>query len=230
MKRFTQTLLGVGIFATSLSVQAASISYTFNLPATSSYVPPYPDVATLTITEYSGGLQFTLDPNQDSPGTKTDPSESFIDSLDLAYSGTTLTSGAFTDTNSTNTPIVDFDVSNNPNIDAGYKVTNGTDAGGYLSFRWDQGAGFDFTEISTWTIDGLELSDFSFWFAETNSNKPNPINGIISTSSYQLPNNYQSTTSNWVDGPSAVPIPAAAFLFAPALLGFFGLRRKLSQA
>lgn len=32
--------------------------------------------------------------------------------------------------------------------------------------------------------------------------------------------------------PSAVPIPAAAFLFAPALLGFMGLRRraKLAQA
>ncbi|HEC58049.1 hypothetical protein LCGC14_0867420 [marine sediment metagenome] len=29
---------------------------------------------------------------------------------------------------------------------------------------------------------------------------------------------------------SAVPIPAAAFLFAPALLGFMGLRRKSKQA
>lgn len=29
---------------------------------------------------------------------------------------------------------------------------------------------------------------------------------------------------------SAVPIPAAAFLFAPALLGFLGLRRKAKQA
>ena len=26
--------------------------------------------------------------------------------------------------------------------------------------------------------------------------------------------------------PNAVPVPAAAFLFAPALLGFIGLRRK----
>jgi len=30
--------------------------------------------------------------------------------------------------------------------------------------------------------------------------------------------------------PSAVPIPAALFLFAPALLGFFGLRRKAAVA
>jgi len=30
--------------------------------------------------------------------------------------------------------------------------------------------------------------------------------------------------------PSAVPIPAAAFLFAPALLGFMGLRRKAKNS
>jgi hypothetical protein len=29
---------------------------------------------------------------------------------------------------------------------------------------------------------------------------------------------------------SAVPVPAAAFLFAPALLGFMGLRRKATKA
>jgi hypothetical protein len=32
------------------------------------------------------------------------------------------------------------------------------------------------------------------------------------------------------NAPSAVPIPAAAFLFAPALLGFMGLRRKAKNA
>ncbi|PHS31373.1 MAG: hypothetical protein COA95_06120 [Methylophaga sp.] len=30
--------------------------------------------------------------------------------------------------------------------------------------------------------------------------------------------------------PSAVPVPAAAFLFAPALIGFMGLRRKAKSA
>ena len=29
---------------------------------------------------------------------------------------------------------------------------------------------------------------------------------------------------------NAVPVPAALFLFAPALLGFFGLRRKMQAA
>jgi len=36
--------------------------------------------------------------------------------------------------------------------------------------------------------------------------------------------------ANFAQSPSAVPVPAAAFLFAPALLGFLGLRRKTKSA
>ena len=36
-----------------------------------------------------------------------------------------------------------------------------------------------------------------------------------------------SVLADWKVSPSAVPIPAAAFMFAPALLGFLGLRRKM---
>ncbi len=32
--------------------------------------------------------------------------------------------------------------------------------------------------------------------------------------------------ANYAESPAAVPVPAAAYLFAPALLGFLGLRRK----
>lgn len=35
---------------------------------------------------------------------------------------------------------------------------------------------------------------------------------------------------SWTLTPQAVPIPAAAFMFAPALLGFLGLRRKKRYA
>lgn len=37
-------------------------------------------------------------------------------------------------------------------------------------------------------------------------------------------------TYNWTASVSEVPVPAALFLFAPALLGFLGLRRKASLA
>ena len=36
--------------------------------------------------------------------------------------------------------------------------------------------------------------------------------------------------ASYAQAPSAVPIPAAAFMFAPALLGFLGLRRKAKLA
>lgn len=38
--------------------------------------------------------------------------------------------------------------------------------------------------------------------------------------------NYQSLATIEISNVSAVPVPAAAFLFAPALLGFMGLRRR----
>jgi len=37
---------------------------------------------------------------------------------------------------------------------------------------------------------------------------------------------YENGSNTFEAAPSAVPVPAAAFLFAPALLGFLGLRRK----
>ncbi|OUR64684.1 hypothetical protein A9Q79_05125 [Methylophaga sp. 42_25_T18] len=37
-------------------------------------------------------------------------------------------------------------------------------------------------------------------------------------------------TYGYAKSPSAVPVPAAAFMFAPALLGFLGLRRKAKLA
>ncbi|SFJ77001.1 hypothetical protein [Methylophaga sulfidovorans] len=41
---------------------------------------------------------------------------------------------------------------------------------------------------------------------------------------------YMDLSYNSVAGVSEVPIPAAALMFAPALLGFMGLRRKAKQA
>jgi len=37
---------------------------------------------------------------------------------------------------------------------------------------------------------------------------------------------FETVASNGITIPSAVPVPAALFLFAPALLGFMGFRRK----
>jgi len=50
----------------------------------------------------------------------------------------------------------------------------------------------------------------------------------IDTSSFNFANGEKVATIE-LTNVSAVPVPAAAFLFAPALLGFLGLRRKANK-
>ncbi|PHS32642.1 MAG: hypothetical protein COA95_02490 [Methylophaga sp.] len=50
------------------------------------------------------------------------------------------------------------------------------------------------------------------------------ISGIV----FDSPFNFGSAALRLDTGVSAVPVPAALFLFAPALLGFLGLRRKVT--
>lgn len=72
------------------SQAAAAISFDFTLPATAipSQEPPYPTVATITLTQVAGGVQFTLDPNEASPGWGAG---SFVERLDFVYTGATST-------------------------------------------------------------------------------------------------------------------------------------------
>ena len=68
---------------------AASATFDFNLPAVGSNAvrPPYPTVATLTLVDVAGGVQFTLDPNETSSGFAGDASSEFVERLTLAYRG-----------------------------------------------------------------------------------------------------------------------------------------------
>ena len=63
--------------------------------------------------------------------------------------------------------------------------------------------------------------------------------GLLTGSGFTLQNNFHvledadanvQLVGRITSTPSAVPVPAALFMFAPALLGFFGLRRKTSQS
>jgi hypothetical protein len=64
----------------SATTAAQSVTYFFDLPATgiASINPPYPSVASLTITNVAGGVQFTLDPNESSSGYEGNPTTSFM--------------------------------------------------------------------------------------------------------------------------------------------------------
>lgn len=88
-------------------------------------------------------------------------------------------------------------------------------------FTWDQPTG-TLAKLPTrvqndWlTVTVSNLSAGAHVFATTN----------IALTQWTLDDNQSSVTVNIPPPPSQVPIPAAAALFAPALLGFLGLRRK----
>src|SRR5262245_20673047 len=72
----------------------AATIWTFDLPATGlgSQNPPYPVVATITLTQTAQGVQFVVDPNENSPGFAA---QSFVERLDLVYTGAPLNDASF---------------------------------------------------------------------------------------------------------------------------------------
>ncbi len=67
MKALTAVAVGLVLFVTAGAADADPIVvWEFNLPSTSvaSQSPPYPTVATLTLTQGLTGVEFLLDPNE----------------------------------------------------------------------------------------------------------------------------------------------------------------------
>ena len=185
---------------------ATVLSFSFDLPATAlaSQNPPYPSVATLTLTETADGVQFVLDPNEASAGFG---SSSFVERLDIVYSGDALAGGDFRNDAGV---AGSFSFESNPNnMDAGYAA-----ADSHIVVDFPSGTdNFDPTEMSTWTVLGATLADFAT-SASANS-KPSPIFGVISVSAYSLPG-VTPTPSNWV---AVIPEPGTALLLLAGLAG-----------
>jgi MYXO-CTERM domain-containing protein len=183
----------------------ASSTWSFDLPATGlpSLGGSYATVATITLTQTPDGVQFTLDPNESSPGFRTN---AFIHQLDLVYSGAPLSGSSFR--NDGGVP-ASFGFQSNPHkMDAGYTADGFHIDVDFPSRHRDR---LGPTGSSAWTVLGTTLSDFTGSFA-TAHNKPSAIYGVLSVSGYSLPGAHPCP-SNWV---AAVPEPGTAGL---ALLG-----------
>ena len=247
MKTSIKYLFGMLTVLASMSASAIpTISWSFNLPSTStsSQNPPYPLVATFTLTEVGSNVLFVLDPNELSPGVQPDPENSFVNRINFVYSGRALDATDYTN-------IIASSLAMSPDSHIGvkgvsYKTNPNNMDSSYVSndqhividfVPRNRPNRFGFNDTSSWTIAGVSLADFTGTYATSNSH-PSPTFGIISVSPYSFngasvcgPTGIElcsPSPSNWVTGPvAAIPEPEtyAMLLAGLGLLGFSARRR-----
>ena len=237
----------IALFSASVFAIPTIASWSFNLPSTAipSQNPPYPLVATFTLTQVGSDVLFVLDPNELSPGVQ-DPMTSFVNRIDFAYSGRALTTSDYAGILATSlalspeAQIKTVKYETNPNMDSGYTSNNQHIVIDFVPKNRPNRFGFN--DTSSWTIAGVTLANFTNTYA-TSGPKPSPTFGIISVSSYTFQGvnvcgptgdgPCPANTSNWVTGPvvvAAVPEPEtyAMLLAGLGLLGF-SARRKMKN-
>ncbi len=127
-------------------------------------------------------------------------------------------------------------------VGAGVEISNVADNQATLDIS-DTNLYIDYSNSSTWAtsaFNGFTLTDTfdniaAFTSVSINAatnlvgfdlSRISLLDNVISVNWQGLSFNENTVLSLDINSPSQVPVPAAAFLFAPALLGFLGLRRK----
>lgn len=246
-RRITTRMLGATVLGAAALLPgaafAATATWDFNLPADSAYSPPYPSVATLTMTDISGGVRVTLDPNEASPGYPADLLQSFIERLTIVYNPGATDPAPVTFLNSlgSTAPLQALAYIPPPAGPSALDSSYFAAPYGVLAFDWCSGNGnnkvctLSAAESSTFDLfgTGLDVADFlAPAQGTTNSNMPNPIFGVISVTAYSLPNEFQSTPSNWVAGQlPAIPEPStyALMLAGLGVVTMVARRRRVSS-
>ena len=218
--------IALGLAVLSASAHGAQIVWIFDTPATASGLAVSPSVATLTLEDVSGGVRFTLDPNESNTGWT---SGTYVESVRFIYNpGPALTGGALPTgpapqtigsfTWTAGTPAETFSLPNGTNV-AGYSPIR-------ISVEFPTGNSenrFVTGETSSFTISGVTLANFGTPFAEA-SGKPGPITSVLSL------NSFAGTSSNWV---AMAPVPEpeewAMMIAGLGIVGLIARKRRQSQ-
>lgn len=241
-RRNTRHLLGAAIWSLAALAPSAAlaVSWDFNLPADSAFSPPYPTVATLTITDIAGGVHVTLDPNEASPGYPADLLQSFVERLTIVYNPGVIDPAPITFQNAVGStaPLLSLVYEPPPASPSALDSSYFAAPYGVLAFDWCSGSGnakectLSAAESSTFDLfgTGLDVTDFlPPAQGTTNSNMPSPIFGVISVSAYSLPNDFQSTPSNWVAMQIPEPSTYALMLAGLGAMSMLARRRRFER-
>lgn len=203
------------------AAQAATTTYVFDYPAIGGLPGvQHPAVATLTLTDITGGVQFLLTPDWEVVGH-----DAQWDELQLTYQGPALSGLTFTDLGPAIIDIGKLEIKTASH--AGYAPDSG-----FLGIHWDntgQEHHFDFSHFtSAWSLTGtgVTLDSFAGSLAWAD-NKVSPIRGVLSGQGIA------GDSSNWVTATTLVPgIPEpSTYAMLLAGLGVMGLvARRRRQA
>ena len=214
-------LLGALAFS---SVNAKMVEWLFVKQACSSAPcnTADPSVASLLLKDTPMGVEFLLTPTWNYDGMGNPNS---VEALNIVFTNTTptWTMADFMHLGGVESKDVPLFGSN---MDSGYVSPANS-----LKLKWGSmggdtfGPGASDDATSSWLIKRTTI-DLNFSALAThNAGNPKPNFGIISITGSGRPIG-DPPSSNWVTGPSPVPVPAAVWLFGTALVGFIGLSRR----